>query len=61
MNNNLEIIKKHIVDHLDEGINNTYNYLNKLYENPKVKNQLNNDEWDSVIDFTYQQLLAHSM
>lgn len=56
MNNNLNTIKKYINEHISDGAKNLQDYLNKLYKNPKVKSQLNNDEWENVIEFTYQQL-----
>lgn len=61
MNNNLNTIKKYINEHISDGAKNLQDYLNRLYKNTKIRNQLNNDEWENVIEFTYQQLLAHSM
>ncbi len=35
--------------------------LEQIKYNPKIENKLDYEQWDLVIDYVYQNLLAHSM
>lgn len=35
--------------------------LSQLRFNPKLENKLEEEQWDLIIDYAYQDLLAHSM
>lgn len=63
--NNLNNEAKVIADYMNQYIaNDKIDCADKLTElrfNPKLENKLEEDQWDYVIDYVYQNLLAHAM
>lgn len=63
--NNLNNEAKVIADYMNQYIaNDKIDCADKLSElrfNPKLENKLDEEQWDYVIDYVYQNLLAHSM
>lgn len=56
---------KMIADYMNQYIaNDKIDCADKLTElrfNPKLENEIEEEQWDYLIDYVYQNLLAHSM
>lgn len=54
-----------VADHMNQYVSGNNiecaDRLTQIKYNPKIENKLDDEQWDLVIDYVYQNLLAHSM
>lgn len=61
LNNEALVIADYMNQYIASNNVDCADKLSQLRFNPKLENKLEEEQWDLIIDYAYQDLLAHSM